>query len=144
MKRFNSFRPTALALAALALVLWDVSRAVAHDFAFEANGDWAYTDVAAGEGVLTGRARPGGPYVGVFQHKNSGPHIDGTAVLVCNGGSLTFDYQALHDRAAGTWTGAFVVSGGTGIFEGVSGGGVLFIVDPGEAGSFNLSGILSQ
>jgi hypothetical protein len=144
MKYFSSFRPITVALAVLALMVGGVGHAAANDVSFEAVGDWAYTDLDAGEGILSGQARPGGPYVGVFHHKSSGPHVQGTATLVFGGGSLTFDYEAVHDRDAGTWTGDFVVTGGTGIFDGASGGGSLFILDPGEAGGFSLSGTLSR
>jgi hypothetical protein len=107
-----------------------VGDAVSDGVPFEVDGLFS-ADIQGSHGMVTvsGTANIGGTFTGNFPVKTSGNHIEGTPTFVftdANGnqiGTLSFTYEVRVDRDTGLLEGDFVVTGGTGVFAGVSGGG---------------------
>ena len=121
--RINRFLAALMLLGVFALA---APRAVAGEVAFRVDGTFTVAEKAGPNSNwvdLEGKATPGGPFVGRFVAHGKGQSIYGTFTLQFGGGTLTFDYLVTFDHDTGIYEGDFVITGGTGAFEGASGQG---------------------
>lgn len=143
---FRSRTRSSLALAFVAGVGLAGSLPALHSAEFEASGTWAFTSKAGSqfEGVMEGKARPGGKFTADFTQFGAGLFArDGIATMTFPSGSLTIAYEAQHDiHDRRILTGIYVIVGGTGHFERATGGGDLLIGDDGVQGIFMMLGTI--
>lgn len=132
-----------MALAMLALTA-PVSADKPDECAFRAGGTSVLVSDEPGarfELALSGRANQGGAFTGTVLGKNAGHDRRqfGPLTLDFGGGdTLTLATLLAPDPETGGLAGTYVVTGGTGEFEGASGSGTL-TADP-AAGTFELVG----
>ena len=130
MKRFDLFRKFAVVLAALGVFALAAPRAAAQEVSFHVDGIFQVTNVhgshlsafVEGNLYLDG----GAPLLFTIDAhvKLMGNHIEGTPTMVFDDGStLSLYYEIKLDRDTGVYEGDFWITGGTGQFEGASGGG---------------------
>src|SRR5262245_16475777 len=128
-----SFSPRRLSLVmALALLCfaWPLAAAQADDF--RASATSVITSVRGTNLELynEGHAMPGGPFTGTVKSKADGPG-GGYGVGVWNfnaGDSLTWAFARLDFDANGVGVAVWVITGGTGRWEGASGSGFMTVV----------------
>jgi hypothetical protein len=117
-----SFRRLAMVVG---LALLGVARPVSADppDSFRASGTWAISLQGSHlEGIRSGHASPGGPFIGVFSGKWVNGSGSGVATLdFGNGDTLSYTWKVAVDPATGLLFGTEVVTGGTGRLEGASG-----------------------
>lgn len=147
MNRFHSLRRSVLALVVLGVWWLAGPVAAAQAAPFDAAGTFTITSRHGNQidGILSGRASPGGPFTGGFSHRHS-PHgvLNGVATLDFAGGCLFLAYHLELDPATDEFVGTFVIiDGGTGAFSGATGGGSM-INDNGPTGDFALSGTIDR
>src|SRR5262245_26748331 len=114
---------------------------------FRASGTWAITIEGSHlEGTRSGRARPGGPFTGVFSGKWVNDSGVGVGMLdFGQGDTLTYEWQVDFDEETGLLLGTGVVTGGTGKFAGASGTWSSIGVPAGDGtGTFEYDGTLSH
>jgi hypothetical protein len=101
---------------AVALVGWDPPEEV-----------WAMEGSATAMGPVTGESRD-------FFTANA-RRIRGTSVIESANGDLMFHSYEVEQVEDNAWAGTFTIEGGTGRFEGATGGGTLFVASfaPGTA-----------
>ena len=144
-----SLRQIALAVALLTVLGVAGPVPAARADSFEASGTFDVTyhhaNIYAGINRFTS---PGGSFTGFFEDKltagGSGKNarVVGSGVLDFGGGdTLTYDYDLRLDGTTGLLTGAWVVTGGTGVLAGASGGGIE-TATPDNTGIVTLSGTL--
>lgn len=142
----NHVRNLSTTLSLLALLVLAGSLPAVQAAEFEASGNWAFTSKQGSqfEGVMDGRARPGGKFTATFTQFGAGLFArDGIAIMTFRSGTLTIAYEATHDiHDRRVLTGTYVIVGGTGHFEGATGAGDLFIGDDGVQGIFIMIGTI--
>lgn len=144
-KPFSAVRG-ALALAALCLLALTASRTAAADVPFSVDGTFTFTNVrgwtfeVSGDGI----ASPGGPFTfrDLVQLEYGGKVVDVMITLVfASGSTLTICWELPIDED-NVVQGPYEVVGGTGVFEGATGSGVVWY-PVGRGEPFTLDGTLS-
>jgi hypothetical protein len=151
MTHFTAVCRTALILAVLAVLTLAGSLPVALAEQFRASGSYQITRVRGDtkEGIVSGRAAPGGNFDGSFVQRfrgRNGRQV-GTATLEFGRGTLTLAYDIELDDDIGLFVGTWmIIVGGTGAYEGATGGGVVLSKPPDEtgAGDIALEGTLNR
>jgi hypothetical protein len=145
MNHFFRLRRVVLTFATLAVLglAGPLPAAQAEPFSASGSGTTTDRDGNVFSGVLSGKAKPGGSFSGVFSHKATSDDLDGSAVFDFGGGdTVEFDYHLEFNEDTGMYEGTYVVTGGTGALEGATGSGSL-ITGAGATVDFTLSGTLS-
>src|SRR5262245_23172683 len=103
MTRFTTVRRTALTLAALGVLTLAGPLPAALAEPFQASGSYQFTRVQGNttEGVVSGRAAPGGYFDGILDQRFHGGNYVGTATLVFRNGTLTLSYDVEFDDEIG-------------------------------------------
>jgi len=124
-----------------------------HTISFEADATWFFGFVEQNHsfGTCSGDSTLGS-FTGTWTEQISAAIREGTVTLDFRHGSLTIAYQYKVEKGTPFtpgnltfWTGTWVVSGGTGSLEGVTGEGIIGVVGCGcPSGPFLLSGTLSR
>ena len=131
MNRFISFRNFAVALATLSVLSLTAARLAAEEVPFkvEASGD--------------GHAAPGGRFVfhDVVRAEYGGREIEGTLTLKFQSGSTLSIYYEAPVSSDLVVVGPYWVVGGTGLFEGAKGSGIIWY-PIGQGAPFTLDGTL--
>jgi hypothetical protein len=87
--------------------------------------DYGYTYFKGNqfEGTTSGRAQPGGQFTGAYTGTDTGQKAVGVEIWTFTGGdTLTFAWEVQPvDKSHNVWAGTYVVTGGTGRFEGATG-----------------------
>jgi hypothetical protein len=72
---------------------------------------------------LGGTATPGDDFNALFVARKTGANVSGSFTLVFNGSTLDISYSVKKDEKTGVFVGTYTVLGGSGGFQGASGGG---------------------
>lgn len=141
---FSLLRVTPAVLLAVLATARPAPAAPADDCDFSAAGTSVLVSDEQGarfELALTGRANQGGAFTGTVEGKNAGQGRRQFGPIVLDfgrGDTLTLASLLEPDPETGGLSGTYVVTGGTGSFEGATGSGTL-TADP-AAGTFELEG----
>jgi len=152
MQRFFSFRQGILVVGALSAMTLASARAGTQGMEFRATGSFDIISVEdhVGHVNVTGASEPGGSFEGGLverywgnTHKIGNVHkIQGAGVFDYGGGhSLYFEYDVLYNEELNLDEGIFTITGGTGAFEGATGGGTL-VADHALQGFFEMVGTI--
>ena len=144
MNRSISFRNFAVVLTALSVLSLTAARLAAEEVPFKVEGTFTFS--VKGNRVEAsgdGHAAPGGRFVfhDVVRSEYGGREIEGTLTFNFQSGStLSIYYEApiSSDRVV---EGPYWVVGGTGLFEGASGSGIIWY-PIGQGAPFTLDGTL--
>jgi hypothetical protein len=144
MNRFLSFRKFAVVLAALGVLAFTASRLVAQEVPFHLDGTFTFS--VKGNRVEAsgdGRATPGGRFTfhDVVRSEYGGKEISGTLTFNFSSGSTLSIYYEAPISSDLVVLGPYWVVGGTGLFEGAGGSGIIWY-PIGQGAPFTLDGTL--
>src|SRR5436190_8098229 len=144
MNRFISFRNFAVVLAALGVLSLTARRLAAQEVPFHVEGTFTFS--VKGNRVDasgSGHASPGGSFAfhDVVRAEYGGREIAGTLTLRFQSGSTLSIYYEAPVSSDLVVEGPYWVVGGTGVFEGVRGCGIIWY-PIGQGAPFTLNGTL--
>jgi hypothetical protein len=147
MKRFVSFCHGLFALAALHVVALGSPQAAAEEVPFYLAGTFAVVDFHGHQEkvLMSGTSTPGDAFKGIGheKYKHHMLRAVGTGTLDYGGGhSLNFAYDIFFNPQTGRQDGPYLITGGTGMFAGATGDGIM-VADYSFEGAWELVGTLS-
>jgi hypothetical protein len=145
MRLITRPRPIVFTLAILAVLAAAGPLSAGPLVPFQATGAFVNTGHQGNvfSGTISGQCVPPGAFTGGFSQIGTGGNLSGAATLVFGNDTLSIVYNLALDRRTNTFSGTYLVKGGTGNLTGASGGGAMW-TSQGPTGTFALNGTISR